>query len=178
MVAHGALLCAEIVRARMQELIRKRYIYVPTNEVIKSFSFRHAIAADTAVCLFLAVLVLLFIMIGSFLVYHLYLIACNTTTNETDKWSAVRAAVRRYAQAHGRSMAEAMKEEARQDYLDGNENALDELPKFGEDGFPVNAYDNELWANAWEVFFPDSYLRYQTRNARKSANSDTTGKTD
>lgn len=178
MVFHGVVVCAELIRARMQELILKRYVYVPTNQVVTSFSFRIAIAAEPFLCIYFAVLIVLFVMTSTFLMYHIYLIAQNTTTNETDKWDRIQEAAVRYEKYHGVSLAKAVLDEAKMDYANGNARALEDVPKFGKDGMPVNIYNRGIWQNFKEVFAPVSHLRARTAEAKTDSTSITTSKTE
>lgn len=158
-VAHGALLCAQIIRQTILRLVDGHFVYVPTNTIITNFSFRIAFAAETTLCAFCIVLVLTFLMLISFLFYHLYLIANNITTNEFVKWSSVREAVHAYEKKHGRTLQCAITEEAHQHAAAGNYDSLQSLPRFDHKGMPLNIYNRGLFSNLFEVFAPTSFVR-------------------
>ncbi|PXF46654.1 hypothetical protein BWQ96_03643 [Gracilariopsis chorda] len=117
-------------------------------------------------------------MTGSFLIFHVTLIVRNTTTNELDKWDRIQEAVIRYKMNHGKSLAEAVIDEAKQECANGFPRALEYIPKFGKDGLPVNIYNRGVWQNVREVFAPIRYLRGRTAAAKKDSTSTTTSKTD
>lgn len=167
MIGHGAFLCVEIVRARIQHLIANDFIYVATNERITGFSFRIALAAETSVCLFLCALAFLFMMTGGFLVYHMSLIARNVTTNETVKWESVLEANKQYIGKHGKSLAQAFKEEAMKEYVKGNLDSLKAIPRFDDNEIPINVYNNGLVWNLLEVFAPRYSLRRRVAKAEQ-----------
>lgn len=163
MMFHGVVLCAEIIRARIQFLVHGNYVYTPTKTRITGFSFRIAFAAETTTCVVLIVFLLTFVMIAAFLGYHLFLVARNVTTNESVKWQAPRQAERVYQEKHGRSIWQALVEEAHEDAAKGDTDALQKLPKLDENGMPVNVYNRGVMANAFEVFFPHSFVRRRNK---------------
>lgn len=166
-VAHGIVACAELIRAKMQFLISGKYVYTVTKEEITKFNFRIAFAAETTLCVLLVVFALTFVMVGGFLVYHLSLVWRNVTTNESAKWDAVRETVLAYEVKHGRRIAVAMEEEAAEDAAKGDMALLRKLPKFDEDGFPVNVYNQGALRNFAEVLYPHAFVRMRNAGVNK-----------
>lgn len=159
MLSHGAMLCIEIVYEKMLQFIDGNYTYTPTNTRITRFIPTVAIAAEPTLCLFFFVLVVSIIVVGAFLVYHVYLVACNTTTSETFKWGPIREECLRFKEENmGRSYGEKLQEAAMK-RANGDPNALEDTPLFAPNGVPVNIYDRGLVQNFLEVFFPSRFVR-------------------
>lgn len=158
MLSHGAMLCIEIVYAKMLTFIDGNFTYTPTNTRITGFSPAVALAAEPTLCLFLFVLVVSIGVVGAFLVYHLYLVACNATTSETFKWSAIRDECMNFKQENsGRSYGDKLQEIAVKK-AKGDPAVLGDTPPFTTDGVPVNIYDRGLVQNFLEVFFPARFV--------------------
>lgn len=160
MLVHGIVLCVEIVRARMLDLIAGNYIYRPTQTKITEFSFKMAFAAETNVCAILLVFIVTFCMVTGFFVYHLSLIVRNKTTNETHKWDGVYRTASEFERSSGMTLAQGMKEEALAEKEKGGPHAddlLNQLPVFDEKGIPRNIYNTRQSINWCQVFFPNSF---------------------
>lgn len=171
MLFHGAMLCAEIVYHRMLQIIDGNYIYTPTDTVITGFNPVVAFAAEPTVCLFFFVLLISVCVVGGFLIYHIYLVACNTTTAETFKWSPIHEACKTYMKENGFSYSQKLREEAEAEAQNGNSQMLQELPQFNEDGSPVNIYDRGMLENAVEVLFPRRFASRAVSNSDQSRRS-------
>jgi len=163
MVLHGALLCIEIIRARIIYLVEGEYVYTPTQTPITGFSFSVAFLAETNTCLQLFVFVLIFVMILSFLLYHISLVLRNKTTNETFKWEDVLAACALHEERTGKSIGQTERERAEEDAKNGTANDDTELPAFNEKGLPINIYNRGAAANLLEVFAPHTFQRKMIR---------------
>ena len=167
MLAHGTLICAEIIRGKMLEIIEGNFVYVSTGVPITKFSIRVAFAAETTMCLILFVFALSTVVLGAFLVYHFRLIARNVTTNESFKWDTVMSLCREISAEHGgKSFRDVFCEEARKN----EEFREEDLPVFGKDGLPCNIYDRGIVANVVEVFAPSLFV------SRKCSSSSNTGR--
>lgn len=161
MILHGSLLCAELVRARMLDLIAGDYVYAPTSMPITKFNFKIAFIAETNVCAMLIVLVLTLCMVLGFLIYHVSLVLRNKTTNETAKWDVVYDEAREYAKEHdGKTIGQGMTEEALADVAKGGSEGEElylQLPVFDEKGLPVNVYNRGALNNWLEVLAPRTF---------------------
>lgn len=161
MILHGCLLCAELVRARMLDLIAGDFVYAPTNTPITKFSFKIAFIAETNVCAMLIVLVLTLFMVLGFLIYHVSLVVRNKTTNETAKWEAVHDGAKEYTKKHnGKSIGQGIMEEVLAEAAKGGsegEELYAQLPVFDEKGLPVNVYNRGALDNWFEVLAPRTF---------------------
>lgn len=165
MLVHGTILCAEVIRARMQHLIAGNFVYTPTNTHITSFSFGIAFMAETNVCLFLFVLVLSSAMVGGFLLYHWSLVFRNVTTNETYKWETLLAACKEFASGNGgKPIGQVMTEEAEAQRAsaptctDGSAVTSARIPLFDAKGLPANIYNRGIVQNVLEVALPHRFV--------------------
>lgn len=178
MLLHGMFVIAELVYARVLELIAGHFVYTPTNTVITRFTFRTALTAETNLCALFIVFGMAFFMVFGFLTYHISLAIRNTTTNESAKWEAIMAASRSYALAHGgKSIGQAMTEEVLADAAHSGHaagEAYKQLPVFDKDGLPVNIYNRGALSNLFEVLAPSWFqagriLSDEERSAWKRA---------
>lgn len=163
MLVHGSVLCVELVRARMLDLIAGDFVYAPTGKPIDRFSFKIAFIAETSICAMFIVFVLAFFMVAGFFVYHISLVVRNKTTNETVKWDAVYRTAKEYEEKNGKTIGQAMLEEALADAAkDGSDTAeaYARVPPCDDKGVPLNMYNRGLLANWFEVVFPH---RFQAR---------------
>jgi hypothetical protein len=176
MLIHGALLCAELVYARILLFIDGRYTYTPTNTIITRFQPMVAFTAEPTLCLFLFVMLVSILVVGGFLIYHVSLITRNITTSESFKWSPINEACRDYMAANnGRSYGRKIRAEARAEATaKGTEFDESSIPLFGPDGMPINIYDNGVFGNALEVMYPRRFARL----ARAAAVEADRGKTE
>lgn len=173
MLLHGMLVAMELVYAKMLYLIDGKFVFVPTNTPITSFSLKIAWVAETNLCCLVFVLAFTFILVFAFLMYHISLVLRNKTTNESSKWGAVYDVCTEYPRKHGgTSFQQALVEEALSDAAkDGVDSAtaLAQLPLFDERGFPVNIYDRGILANVFEVFAPRWFqARFKLSKEQKS----------
>lgn len=160
MLLHGIMLCVEIVRARMLDLIAGHFIYRPTETPITEFSFKMAFIAETNVCAMLFVFQLSFLLVTGFFLYHVSLVWRNNTTNESAKWDGVYRHARAFEEQTGMTLGVAMKEEALAEKENGGPHAdalLDQLPVFDEKGIPRNIYKQGQLRNWFQVLFPGTY---------------------
>ena len=88
------------------------------------------------------------IALFGFLAYHLYLVWCGTTTNESFKWADLKDELT--AREHAK-VAERELQASRQQAASGTTQK-----KSGrvEVVVPQNIYDNGFWRNLWEVLYP------------------------
>jgi DHHC palmitoyltransferase len=161
MLIHGAMLCAEIVYARILVFIDGRYTYIPTNTIITRFRPTVAFAAEPTLCLFLFVLLVSIAVVGGFLIYHVLLVMRNVTTSESFKRTHINDTCEAYMAANsGRSYGHKLKVEARaKAAAKGVPGDATCTPSFGDDGMPINIYDNGIVANTMEVLFPQRFAR-------------------
>lgn len=158
MLSHGAMLIVEIIRWRFRVLVKGNFTYTPTGARVEGFSLRVAITAEPTLCLFFFVVLVSIGVVGGFLVYHAYLVANNTTTSETFKWTPIRELCVAFRdENHGRSYGDKLKEEALQ-RAEGDPALVHSVPKFNSDGLPTNIYDRGLVSNFMEVLFPRSFV--------------------
>lgn len=157
MLFHGSALCAEVVYSAVQKLIARRVVYRPTGKVVNRITPVIALAAEPTLAVLGIIFLLSSLLLFGFFLYHVRLVMRNETTNESAKRDSVYATAADYFERKGKSIWQAMREEAAEDdAASGNSHATAALPVFDAQGLPVNIYDRGLRANVMEVLFPHS----------------------
>lgn len=160
-LVHGFLLCCEIIRERVFDLVDQGYIYVRTQQVITRFSLAIAFAAETDLFMLAFALLVAGMTLACFLGWHVYLTLGNMTTNESYKWANILEACEKFEFENGKPLMVALAEEIQ---ASGEENGP--MPLFGDDGLPVRIYDRGVLQNINEALRPGSFaLRKKQRRA-------------
>lgn len=160
MLAHGAILAAEVVRARVQYLAAKGYVYRPTGRPVTSFSLMVALTAEPTIFTVCIAFSIGALFIGGFFAYHLRLAVFNLTTNESAKWDSIQDAASSYMNEHGCSIWKKVREEA-----EGDSALRDSLPAFDAKGEPMNLYNRGWRKNLAEILLPAHFVRVKHREA-------------
>lgn len=148
-LAHAALLGAELINASVQHLIEGNYVYADTGLPITRFTFKTALLAEFTLFFITFAFFVTSVMLLALFLFNSSLVYRNKTINETFKWESLLSASDDIVkEGHASNL---------QEFLEKDENA--QLPKFGNDGVPVNIYDRGVFKNFLEVSFPRRFAR-------------------
>lgn len=116
MLAHGALTAAEIVNARISQLIYHEYVMRDTGLPITKFTFDLAFLVDTPMCMLAACFAIIWLVVAAFAAWTTWYGGVkNITTNEAAKWDVFRQVERSFAKDNqGRSLWDDIRSEARE----------------------------------------------------------------